>query len=82
MTWGAQFFIDVRFVADAQAWPVYPEPARDSEPAQDADPEEAPCCGQCDAPLPPELRDEQMCEDCELEYVNPAEWNRRHRADR
>lgn len=44
-------------------------------------------CGQCDTPLTPERvsgqpgMSEAMCEDCELEYVNPAEWARRHRND-
>lgn len=45
------------------------------------------CCQQCDAPLEEERRspqgpefDEQMCADCELEYVNPRAWARKHRA--
>lgn len=48
-------------------------------------PEEAPECQQCGDALEPErvsavdaAYNEAMCEDCELEYVNPREWLRRH----
>lgn len=47
--------------------------------------EEAPECQQCGDLLPPErispvdaAYNEPMCEDCELEHVNPREWYRRH----
>lgn len=41
--------------------------------------EAPPCCGQCDEPLGEGAMEGEMCEDCELEHVNPREWERRHR---
>jgi hypothetical protein len=43
-------------------------------------------CSQCSGPLEADrisptgehALDDPMCEDCELEYVNPPEWYRRH----
>lgn len=47
--------------------------------------EETPECQQCGGALEPErvssvdaAYNEAMCEDCELEHVNPREWYRRH----
>ena len=44
--------------------------------------EAPPCCGQCDEPLAEEGAQEgEMCQDCELEYTNPREWERIHRKE-
>lgn len=62
--------------AEERAAQLVPEP----EPE-----EEAPECQQCGDALEPErvspvdpAYNETMCEDCELEHVNPREWLRRH----
>jgi hypothetical protein len=61
-------------IAEKQA-----EPLGEDEPPR--------CCPQCDEPLPEEAQSplgpdyDEMCEDCELEHINPSEWARRHSKD-
>lgn len=52
--------------AEERAAQLVPEPEPEDEGYH---------CSQCDEPMD---EDNGMCEDCELEHVNPREWYRRH----